>query len=100
MKNFAMASAIFSALRVANVFGVISPKMRISSVIIPVEIQIAILCSNPELLAISILILAARDAVNVFTRLFPINMVIRSFSVSSLNLLSSLAPGIFCLISH
>ena len=80
----------------ANVFGKISQNNSNSNVIIQVEIHIARFCSIPDPVAISRLIFVAKEAVNTFTRLFPINMVIRSFSFLSLIFFRILAQDFFC----
>ncbi len=68
-----------------RLFGIISVKVRMKKVIIPVEIPIASVSSMPEVLAISMAILVAREAVMVLSRLLPINIVIKILSVFCLS---------------
>jgi len=92
-----MDNDIFSAYLVAIVLGNISQNKSSRSVITHVEIHIARLCSIHDDCAISRLILVANDAVKTLTKLFPIKMVMSSFSFLALSFWSILAPGFFCL---
>lgn len=81
-------SAIDSAYFNANDLGKISPKSKINKVTIPVDIPIAVVCSNHHSVAKFILILVANDAAVMLTILFPINMVTNNLSLFSLSFLS------------
>jgi len=85
-----------SALRVAQVFGKISQNNKINKVTTQVAIHMAILSAVQKPLAKSKAILVAKDAVNTFTKLFHINIVINNLSLSDFNLLNSFAPNFFC----
>lgn len=87
--------AICSACFAQRLLGIISVKVRIKNVIIPVEIPIARASSIPDVRAISIAILVAKEAVKVLRRLLPIRIVIRSRSVFCLSFWSVRAPNVF-----
>jgi hypothetical protein len=74
---------IFAAFFVAILFGIISPKSNNKNVTIPVAIPIAVASFNPshEEFAIPIAIEVANAAVKVFTKLFPIRIVISNLSL-------------------
>jgi hypothetical protein len=75
--------------------GIISQNVRIRSVIAAVETPIARDSWYHEASATSIAILAAKDAISVFTRLFPMRIVIKSLSVFFLSFWSVTAQNFF-----
>lgn len=81
LRGYAHKRAIALACFAHKLFGIISVKVKIKNVIIPVDIPIARPSSIFEERAISIAILVAREAVNVLRRLLPMSIVIRSVSV-------------------
>jgi len=87
---------------IAILFGIISQKSNNKNVITHVEIHTAVASVNhiPEFLAIEIAIVVASDAVNVFTKLFQISIVISNLSLSSLTFLSDLAQNLPSLTSE
>ena len=78
--------AIFSALIVAIVFGVISPKIRIRIVMIPVAIATAVAPS----LKLYAIVVVNEDAER-FTMLFPIRMALSIFDELSVTLITIFA---------
>ena len=68
---------------VAKLFGAISPNISSNNVITHVAIQTASQASIHDFTARSVAITVASAAVNVFTRLFPMRIVIRSLSFFS-----------------
>ncbi len=75
---------IRSAFFVAKLFGTISQKTRSKKVTTHVEIHMARDSQIPKELARSVAITVANAAVNVFTRLFQMSMVLKSLSFLSL----------------
>jgi len=79
-----------AARRVANAFGVISPKTRMSRVSMPVEIPTSV---EPNLI---VAIYVAIEAATILTTLFPINMVMIILRGCCLRRCRLSAPFHFC----
>jgi hypothetical protein len=92
-------SDIFSLFLLAKLFGAISPKTRRRKVMIHVANHTAVLASIPAFTAKVVAITVAKAAVNVFTKLFPIRIAIRSLSLLSLMYWRSLAQYLPSLMS-
>ena len=72
---------IFSAFLIAKLLGAISPNISKRRVITQVATHTATEASIHELAAIPVAITVAKAAVNVFTKLFQIRIVMRSLSL-------------------
>jgi hypothetical protein len=92
-------NAIDTAFFIAKLFGIISPNINNKKVTIHVDIQIAADFSIHIHSAIPSAIVVAKAAVYVFTRLFPIKIVISNLSLFSLIFLRETDPNFHSLIS-